>query len=258
MAIVKHLSYSSITTYLTCARKWHFRYMVKPDVLKSPNLVFGSAFHSAVEAHITEREQDGVPLVLRWDRHWGEQLEKEGDAVAWDKPAEEYAALGQRMLSDDGTRRLIEAIKPVVYENKPAVEVKIDLHVPGVPVPIIGYIDVIEEDGIAGDFKTSARSWTTKKANEELQPSFYLAALNQMGFESENRYWFRYYVFVKTKQPKVQLLETTRDPGELFWLMGLIKEVWDAIEAGVFPPNPTSWLCGEKYCEYWSLCRGAA
>ena len=31
-----------------------------------------------------------------------------------------------------------------------------------------------------------------------------------------------------------------------------------AIEAGVYPLNPTGWKCAPGYCEYWTRCRGRA
>jgi hypothetical protein len=97
-----------------------------------------------------------------------------------------------------------------------------------------------------------------------MQPVFYLAALNQAGydsrfagFDSNPDLAFRHYVFVKTKTPKVQIWETTRTVSDLFWLFGLISDVWQAIDRGAFPPNPGTWKCSPRYCEYWHLCRGA-
>ena len=71
---------------------------------------------------------------------------------------------------------------------------------------MVGYIDVITADGIPGDFKTSARTWTVDKALNETQPLFYLAALNQIGVREVNLR-FRHYVFVKTKTPQFQVIE---------------------------------------------------
>jgi putative RecB family exonuclease len=92
-----------------------------------------------------------------------------------------------------------------------------------------------------------------------MQPAFYLAALNQSGYHSgtaQSSFYFRHYVFVKTKQPKVQIWESTRTIKDLFWLFGLITDVWRGIEREVFPPNPGTWKCSSKYCEHWSHCRG--
>jgi len=85
---------------------------------------------------------------------------------------------------------------------------------------------------------------------------FYLAALNQAGY-TLNCGLFRHYVFVKTKKPQIQIWESYRTIGQMFWLFGLIKETWEAISAGAFPPNTTTFKCSPRYCEYWGICRGA-
>lgn len=244
--MIEHLSYSSISTYLMCPRSWRFRYIDKVEAPVSPALVFGSAFHDAIEAHVDKRGD--LSLEDRWHSAWGSQLETR-ENIAWDKDADMYAQLGAVMLSAPDTVRLVEAIVPR------AIEQKVELLVPGVPIPVIGYIDVIESDGVPADFKTSSRSWSQQKADEELQPLFYLAALNQAG--TLHDYRFRYYVFVKNeKRPQVQIWETRREAAGLFWLFGLVKDVWAAIDGGAFPPNPTTWKCSPKWCEYWQECKG--
>ena len=170
-----------------------------------------------------------------------------------------------RFLADECCdAALVDALRPLSDDAGPIIEKYITLTVPGVPVPIIGYIDMIESDGIPCDFKTSSKSWNQDQANSEMQPTFYLAALNQAGYlpqfvapDYSKVFAFRHYVFVKTKKPRVQIWESTRTVADLFWLFGLIRDVWSGIEAGVFPPNPTGWKCSPKYCEYWGICRGA-
>ena len=45
-----HLSWSGIKTYQTCPRKFSFQYIEQvPEEFKPSSLLFGSAFHCAVE-----------------------------------------------------------------------------------------------------------------------------------------------------------------------------------------------------------------
>jgi hypothetical protein len=131
----------------------------------------------------------------------------------------------------------------------------VELHVPGVPIPIIGYIDVVTADGVPGDFKTAARSWTQDQAQNELQSLFYLAALNQAGIATPG-WMFRHYTIIKTKTPKFEAFEHCHKPGELMFLFDLIQRVWTGIERGVFALNPTGWKCSPSYCDFYSKCRG--
>lgn len=252
MIDLDHLSYSSINLYSMCARAWRFRYLDKVQTPKSPALVFGSAFHNAIETAIANKDVS-APAEGYWDAAWNDAT-ADGE-IDWqkDKP-ETFYNLGVKMLKSKETLELLSEIKPFDAES---IEKKIELQVPGVPIPIIGYIDIIERDGVPADFKTSSRSWNPGKALEELQPCFYLAAMNQAGWQNNPDFKFRHYVFVKTKTPKAQVFESNRLPGELFWMFGLIQEVWRGIEARVFPPTGTgSWKCSPKWCEYWALCKG--
>jgi hypothetical protein len=61
---------------------------------------------------------------------------------------------------------------------------------------------------------------------------------------------------VKTKEPKVQVLENVHKPAELFFLFRVVAEVWRGIEREVFPLNPGSWKCGPVFCDFWAGCRG--
>jgi len=285
MINLEHLSYSSVDLFIMCARAWRFRYVDKVVTLKSPNLIFGSAVHEAVEVYIrllaTDPSMPPLPIHELWPDVWAHQLELKGDKTAWDKPPEEYEKLGLAMLSKevtvtgggperkmDNASAFLNGVKPMMdtgvflvpFEpmGEPVLEQYVEFTVPGVPIPIVGYIDIITDDGIPADFKSAGRAWKTDKAHDSLQPAFYLAALNQTGYQGSPDFKFRYYIFTKSmRAPKIQIIETKRTVGQLFWLADTIREVWEAIQTGKFPPTgPGHWLCSERYCDYWSLCRG--
>jgi len=245
--MIEHLSYSSISSYLACGQAWKYHYLDKVPTPTSPELVFGSAFHGTIETFIGSGHQGN--LVDLWQENWVKQLETNPE-ITWEKDTpEDYCNLGVKMFADENIQRGILSIK------SDRIETKVELRVPDVPVPVVGYIDVITEDGIPGDFKTSRFAWNNDRALGETQPLFYLAAMNQLGIHTHN-YHFRHFVFVKTKTPQFQAIEHVYNAGQLFWLFGMIRRVWQAIEAGCFPLNPTSWKCSPQFCDYWSMCRG--
>lgn len=249
---LNHLSYSSISSYLNCGRNWKYKYIDKVPTTKSGEQFFGSVFHSVVEQYVVNR----LPLANLWDTKWKAQLEIDA-SIAWgDNSPENLFNEGIRILSNKEVLNTLHLIKPLVEADGPVIEKKIELRVPGVPVPIVGYIDMIAQDGIPVDFKTSSRSWDLKKAQAEMQPTFYLAALNQLGYKGNPQNQFRHYIFTKTKTPQVQIWETRRSLQDMFWLFQLIREVWQGIQKEVFTPNPTTYLCDPKWCAYWKDCRG--
>lgn len=248
--MIDHLSYSSITTFLECPENWRRKYLLKEPTTTNPALVFGSAFHGSVELAVIPGNK--IPLLDLWQANWAKQIEQ---PVFWgaDTP-EQHSNEGIRLLSHKTVTDAIAQIKPGIDEQGPKIERKVELHVPGVPVPVIGYIDLILEDGTPADLKTSKMSWSEAKASDSLQGLFYLAALNQAGIKTSGK--FTHIIFVKTKEPKVQVLENTHGPKELFFLFEIIKRVWHSIETENFPINPTGWMCSPNFCDFYANCKG--
>lgn len=247
---LQHLSYSSITMFLDCPEAWYRKYIAKESTFSTPNLVFGSAFHGTIEDHIGGKGD----LVSLWSQNW--EKHAHGENIQWglDTP-EQHFNEGIRMFGNQGIVDSIKSIKPAIDNDGPKIERKVELKVPGVPIPVIGYIDCILANGMPADFKTSKASWSDAKASDSLQSLFYLAALNQSGDNSHN--WaFTHFVFVKTKEPKFQRLEHHHKPSELFFLFEIISRVWKAIEKEDFMINPTGWRCSPVYCDFYSKCRG--
>jgi len=250
MTTIEHLSFSSINTYLICGEAWRRRYVAKEPAPVSSNLVLGSAFHDAVEAYLK-----GAPdLGTAYEQSWAQQLER-GQEIAWENGASEFDHdMCLRMVQAKPVQQLLDDIRANFDPEHGEIERRVELHVPGVPIPVIGYIDVITKDGIPGDFKTAARMWSDDKADNELQPLFYLAALNQEGIQVPD-WTFRHYVFSKGKYPSAKTFEVQRKPSEAFGLFEIINAAWRGIESGVYLQQPGSWKCSPRYCEYWQGCR---
>lgn len=256
--MIDHLSYSSISTFLNCPEAWRRKYIEKEPTTSSPALVFGSAFHDTLEGFIKQEAgfngEEPKGILDMWGSNWEAQLEKQQNVIwEYETPEAQYNE-GIRILGNTEIMAEIQKIKPAVDEAGAKIERKVELRVPGVDVPVIGYIDIILEDGTPADFKTSKASWSEAKASDSLQSLFYIAALTQMGIEVNWK--FAHLIFVKTKTPKFQRIEHEHEKGELFFLFEVISSVWGAITRGVFPLNPTSWLCNERWCDFHANCKG--
>lgn len=243
--MIEHLSFSSISKYLACPRSWKFKYIEQQPEKKSSALAFGSAFHETIEKYVIKTTD--LNIFTLWAEAWGKQSETvtldEGDTL------ESLQNEGIRMFTSPKVMYEINAI-----QSPQAIELPVRLTVPGVPVPVIGFIDIVTADGVIGDIKTAKSKWPEDKARNSLQPLFYLAACQQMGIATPMK--FRHYVFVKTKEPQVQVIETEYKPAQLLFLFSLIQNVWKSIDAEAFHESPDGWLCNENYCDFWQLCRG--
>jgi hypothetical protein len=250
--MIEHLSYSSISAYLSCGKWWKFKYIEKQPTPASAALFFGSAWHGAIERLITAESADPQTA---WQAAWNAQKERDPDLDWGSDSPEEHFNTGLRMIMHPDIQTGILSIKAGKDELGWKIERKIELRVPAVPVPVIGYIDMIGVDGVPADFKTSASRWSDDKALGSAQSLFYLAGMNQAGLQTP-AWRFRHYIFVKTKTPQFQCIEHSHQPGELLWLFEVIQNVWRGIEAGIFTPNPDAWRCKPQSCEFWAQCRG--
>ena len=251
MVSLEHLSYSSISSYLMCGHSWRLRYLDKVPAPTATALVFGSAVHGAIETHLRTAQ----PIEAAWPQSWSQQLERNQN-VDWaaDTP-DGMEADGLRILTAPKVRKGIAEIAAIFDPEHGVMEKRIELAVPGVDVPIIGYIDIITKDGVPGDFKTAARMWSDSKAEDDLQSLFYLAALNQEGFHVPDL-TFRHYVISKTQNPELRTFEVQHKMPEIMWLFDVVKRAWDGIDAGIYPMVPGGWKCSPKYCEFYPICRG--
>lgn len=253
MVSLNHLSYSSVSSYLLCAHAWRLHYIDRVQAPTAPALVFGTAWHELTEQYL----KTGEPLESLWPGAWSKALERDA-TVDWSREsAEDLQATALRMLQAKPVVDLLSQVRNAFDPETCAIEKRVEMRVPGVPVPVIGYVDVITSDGIPGDFKTASRMWSEDKAGAEMQPLVYLAALNQAG-DNTHEWRFRHYVMSKTARPGAKVFTTQRSPGEVLNnLIPTIQNVWQGIQAQVFPKNTSTWKCSPKWCEYWQQCQGS-
>lgn len=245
-----HLSVSQVTAYLTCPRKYRFRYLDKrePEV-KSANLGFGSAVHSAIEWWQGERIAGRVPdadRALRMFRaDWNAQL---ADPLLdlEDKAPEEFIALGESLLRLFMERFAAEP-PPLAVEQRFEVGL-VDVNTGGqLPVPLVGYFDGLA-DGLVWELKTAARK--TVVSEYGLQLAAYSYAVRET---TGVRPVVRVVELIKTKVPKIEVEEIRVSDRDEAWFVEVAGEVWSAVQAGAFPPNP-GWMCAR--CEHRKACRG--
>lgn len=255
---LSYLSYSSINLYLTCSEAWRRRYVLGEKEPPTGALLLGSTVHDTLEGWIAARaqgESQAGTLADAFSRNWALRVEREPNCEWGADTPEQICEEGLRLVSDSSVQALVNRLTPLRDDSGPWIEREVFLSVPGVPVPVKGYIDLVTSDGVPGDFKTSRMAWSADKAQEQLQPLFYLAALNQLG-RTVPGLRFRHWVIVKGKTVRVQELEHQHTWDEILWLFGLIQGVWRAISAEAFVPNPNAWFCAPGRCRAWSTCRG--
>ena len=165
-----HLSASSIGMLMRCPRQFQHRYLRGEKERPGENLVIGSSFHETLEWNYTQKIASHVDQPLAdavqylHDVAIPKVLEESGgvDEIKWDTDAGLDAARSDtERITSAYYRHVVPRIQPVETEQKFTIEV------PGVELPVIGYIDVQEADRVL-DTKTG------KQASRKVKPSWQL------------------------------------------------------------------------------------
>lgn len=258
-----HLSWSSIQTYRTCPRRFFHRYVERaPEESTAASLIFGGAFHKAVErAHEAGMIGESIPeagdLMQAYDEAWIEGVNR-GMKIQCGKGEDAHSLreLAQRMLT-----AYIEYLKKEPSGNVIGVEhaERVGM-VKGAP-PIEARLDLVELRGadlIVADLKTSRGRWSEDKTRENLpQLVLYAIALATIRKElNATRIVPRFIVVTKGKAPVVQVIEPAVTQDDVVRARQLVSDAWQSISAGGGFMRREGWQC--KQCPYRLRCLGGA
>jgi len=251
----EHLSASSIGTYVECSLMYKFSKIDKiPMEQKSDAMEFGSAIHNTLEQYYQEK-LIGEKLLLK-DIH--ENFEN-----TWKKRAEDKTDIQYTKGHDFKSMLMMGKDLLTVWYNKLpdcnytiiGIEEAFRFYIPGIPIPFIGGMDLIEEDEgstiIITDHKTSGRAYSADEVDQNQQLTLYQLAMKAMGY-GDREILLKFDTLIKTKTRRFEQYWTTRSEFDEHRLIRKAVQVWDGIQKGVFIPNDTSWKC--KNCSYKVAC----
>lgn len=250
-----HLSASSIGTYVECSMLFYFSKVLKLLMeFKSDAMEFGSAIHKTLEYYYQEK-MIGEILLLK-DIH-------EFFETTWKIRAEDKTDIGYTKGHDFKSLLMLGKDLLTAWYNKLpednytiiGIEEPFSFYLPGIHLPFIGAMDLIEEDNsgtiIITDFKTSGKAYSIADVDQNQQLTLYQLALKSMGY-MDRVILLKFDTLIKTKIPKFEQYWTTRSELDENRLIRKYVQVWDGIQKGVFIPNDTSWKC--KNCSYKTAC----
>jgi len=252
-----HLSASSIGDYIDCGLLYKLGRIDKlPMEFRSDALEFGSVIHKVLEEHYRMKMEGNILSAKQlheiFEKCWREAAEGKDDIrYSEGKDFETLLLEGKELLT--------------VYHNKMpddqfriiGIEEPFQFYVKGCPVPIIGAIDLIEEDDsgtlIITDWKTSGRAYSLEEINKNFQISLYKLGVKESGY-SDREILLKFDCLIKSKSPKFEQYYSSRTEADEIRAVKKILEVWNGISKGVFIPNDGSsnWKC--KGCAYKKAC----
>lgn len=243
---VQHLSYSSISLWKQCPRKWWLRYQYGISDPPSIHLAFGTAMHQSIQTALIE----GGLTENTWKKF---RLNLKSAALAsklhvLSKETEEYTRMGENILKDEMVRYVANSVKISTSEQ---VEKKIEFYVPGVDLPVIGFIDLIDDAGHPYDIKTSKYDWAEGRAEEETQPDYYLTALDLLGDTRHGGNFSHMIVVKNANAPSAYMLDTHRE-GYIERVYATVQEMWKGIQNRDWEPKVVREACVD--CKWKGPC----
>ena len=254
-----HLSSSGISDYLDCGLLFKF---IRIDKIKvegtSDALELGSCIHKTLAEFYQER-MIGHKLPIEdlkgiFETYW-KRLEGRDD-IDYEE-GENFETILQK------GKDLLD----MYYANLPdddfkvlAIEEPFSFSIPGLPIPMLGYIDLIEEDSsgtlIVSDWKTTSRAYSSDRIDKSLQLTIYQMAAKANGYRDKD-ILLRFDCLIKTKIPKFEQYYTTRSEEDERRAVKKILKIWEGISKGIFIPNDGNWKCNgcgyKEYCDKWFL-----
>ena len=124
-----------------------------------------------------------------------------------------------------------------------------------------GTMDYVEPNGTVWDWKTAARKYSQlEKQKQSIQATAYVLATHAMGLGPLPT-TFKYGVVTRTSNPVAQVVPIVRTQAHVDWFKQQVYTVVDSyFHIGLLRPwmaNDQHNLCSEKWCPYWSICKGS-
>lgn len=137
------ISASSMSSYEMCPKNWYLHYVVKLIDPPNPAFIIGTAYHKCLEDFHNGKKIDAII----------EELKKDllGDEPT--KDAIKRFGIVRKMFE----KYLLNPLPGDILEQ----EYKFTVKVPGVPIPLFGFVDRVDVDKI-GENKTTSIDFTQK------------------------------------------------------------------------------------------------
>jgi RecB family exonuclease len=253
-----YMSFSSISTFQSCPLRYYFRYVLGlPEETVSANLVFGAAFHAAVQFHFEQLLAGNPPpdldtlLGVFWES-WRER----GTATIRFGKKDNLDSVGH--LAD----RMLWAFQESAFAHPTGTILAVEEELRGPIVPgcpdLLARVDLLIDAGdalVLSDFKTSRGSWNEDDVVEAAPQLLLYSELAQELCDGKPLR-LEFAVLTKTKSPVLTTHPVDLHPQLVDRTKRVVERVWQAITAQHFYPNPSPLNC--PTCPFQAPCRAWA
>lgn len=243
-------SVSKLKCYLRCPAVYYYRYILGLYPPPSSNMMLGTAIHGAIEHNFRKKKETHQDLPVSDVQEFfsanfnylkGQVLWEPGEVPG--KIKDEGVKLLELYLTELAPKimpDLVEDVFHVKFENCSCI--------------FKGIIDLVTEEALIVDHKTSGRSPIPEAVHKDLQCTAYSLGFRFKTKRIEKGIAFDY--LVRGKNPKLVRVETSRSQSDIDGFLRLLGRVMTAVQEGLFYPNSTGQFCTERMCQFWSECAG--
>lgn len=262
---MKNLSVSKIESYLTCPYNFKLAYVDRIPQVSSGTPLVGRVIHDIVEVSLKEYGRTGKypdPKTMddRFLPTYQRLVAKEESRDTfvgwqWDMDMSEADAKAAYRALIPVAHEALEKYRPMMLETGPAVEQRIDLEFDSEvgPIPLIGYVDLLDESELLCDWKSTLKSEPSKMALKSwLQFACYsFWSWPLIGDEEQQ---CRKIFLVAGGTPHVEVEPFVVGPKHREYFAKLAAQVWKGIYYNVFPATD-SWKCDPRFCSFFGPCK---
>jgi hypothetical protein len=247
---------SWLNDLVICPERARFK-LAKPNMSgPSDATIMGTALHYGIEQVLSGESPDNMAKLAL--EHWEELKTKPFKVTNLDPDAavEQIESMATAFIDD-----ILPTVK-IGGDIEHRFSFPLNLHIDGWDVWCEGTMDYVDPDGVIWDWKTASRSYYAKeKQSQSIQATVYASAIVYQR-NIEYPVDFRYGVMVRQLKPKAQIVYMRRTEDHHTWLIHtVVPAIQTALRLGINDSrwliNDTSALCSSKWCDYWSLCKGA-
>jgi len=242
------LSYSKISTYLDCPRKYWYQYVLGIQTKKSEGFFFGSAVHEGLEAYY----RDNDPMIAVKNALFGKKLRLSEEAKEGVNPKKLYKEAERCFKVYPEQAPYFEALKTEEYFNIPIIHPKTGEEL---NATLAGKIDLIDKRGFLVDHKTAngtPSGFFEDKNN--LQATTYAYAYLYLYDRLPEKFIFNYIIKGNTRR-KPSCQYQIKKPGinEICEFFDLCKTVYSSIQEDKMRSRPApGFQC--RFCYYKNIC----
>lgn len=243
---ITSLSPSMVNKYRQCPRQFYYDYCLGLPRMGSAYTAYGSAFHAMAEENYFQKVRTAkdlpVDLLLdffRDDLHYRDDVDWKEQDQTLDQTKDQGVVTVKAYQES-----VAPGIQPQVVEHEWSMEVN------NRPWVISGKIDLVTDDDLVIDLKTTGRRLKKPKAEHAFQLSTYAMAWKAQ--TRQHNVSGRLDYAIRGKAETISLDVVTMDAQSI---VSTFDNVATCIQKEWWPVFRSHFLCSRKYCSFWTTCQ---